>query len=476
VTDTLPPPGFAIRIDESVRRVDRGRILIGGAPLRIMRLSATGADLVDSWSDGEPLGLEPSHRRLARRLLNAGMAHPRPMAVPVPDLTVIVPVHDNVDGLGRCLTALGDVPVVVVDDASADAVSHRRVARTHGADYIRRTDNGGPAAARITGMNAITSELVAFVDSDLEVRSGWLAGMCGRFEDPAVAAVTPRVRSRRGSGLLAAHERFHSPLDLGDAPGPVGPGRLISYVPTAALVARVAAIDEVGGFDPDLRWGEDVDLIWRLADSGGVVRYEPTVEVVHDPRSDWRAWLNQRRRYGASAASLAKRHGSKVAPARCSRWSAGAWAMNLSGHPVASGAVAAGSTAALVRKLESMPHPTTEAVRLAGRGHLLAGLGLDRATARVWWPPALLLAAWRPSLRKGIATAILTPAVVDWVSGKRPAGPAKSIALRTLDHMAYGIGVWEGVVRERTIKPLIPDFSEWPGRSPAVDETTVSDQ
>jgi len=476
VTDVLPPAGFGIRIDGSVRRVDRGRILIGGAPLRIMKLSAVGADLVDSWVDGEPLGPNPAHRKLARRLLDAGMAHPRPIAVRPLDVTVIVPVYDNVDGLDRCLRALGDVPTVVVDDASSDAVSHRRVARDHSAEYIRRADNGGPGAARVTGMDSIKSEFVAFVDSDLEVRSGWLSGLCGHFDDPAVVAVAPRVRSRRAPGLLAAHERFHSPLDLGEVPGNVGPGRAISYVPTAALVARTAAIEAVGGFDPDLRWGEDVDLIWRLTDAGGVVRYEPSVEVVHDPRPDWRGWLNQRRRYGASAASLAKRHGSKVAPARCSWWSAGAWAMNLAGHPVAGAAVAAGSTAALTRKLESIPHPTAEAVRLAGRGHMYAGLGLDRATARVWWPPALLLAAWRPNLRKGITVAILTPAIVDWASGKRPAGAAKSIFLRTLDHMAYGVGVWEGVLRERTITPLLPDFSEWPGRTAAVDETTVSER
>lgn len=476
VTDTLPPSRLGLYLDESVRRVDRGRILIGGAPLRIMKLSAAGADLVDAWADGEPLGETSAHRRLARRLLDAGMAHPRPIAVPVPDVTVIVPVHNNVDGLDRCLTAIGNIAVVVVDDASSDAVSHRRVAREHGVGYIRRTSNGGPAAARITGMEDVTSEFVAFVDSDLEVRSGWLSGLCGHFDDPAVVAVAPRVRSRRGSGLLAGYERFHSPLDLGDAPGPVGPGRAISYVPTAALVVRVAAINDVGGFDPDLRWGEDVDLIWRLTDAGGVVLYEPTVEVVHDPRPNWRAWLNQRRRYGTSAASLGKRHGSKVAPARCSRWSAVAWAMNLAGYRVAGAAVAVGSTAALARKLESIPHPVAEAVRLAGRGHLYAGLGLDRTTARVWWPPALLLAAFRPSLRKGIAVAIVAPAAVDWANGKRPAGPVKSISLRTLDHMAYGFGVWEGMLRERSITPLLPDFSEWPGRKAAVDETTVSDQ
>jgi len=470
----LPPTGFDLRLDPSTRRIDRGRILIGGAPLRILKLSEAGADVVDSWDDGELLGTSVAHRRLARRVLDAGMAHPTVAAVPVSDVTVIVPVHDNPDGLDRCLAALGDTPTVVVDDASADAVSHRRIARKYGAGYIRRDHNGGPGAARMSGFATVDSELVAFVDSDLEVRSGWLSGLCGHFADPAVVAVAPRVRSRRASGLLATYEREHSPLDLGDAAGPVGPGRMIGYVPTAAIVARTAAIRAVDGFDPDLRWGEDVDLIWRLVDAGGVVRYEPTVEVIHDPRPDWKAWFNQRRRYGASAALLARRHGSKVAPARCSRWSAGAWAIVAAGHPVIGAATAIGSTTALARKLESLPHPAMEAVRLAGRGHLMAGLGLARATSRVWWPPALVMAVVFPGRRKAVAAAILAPAVIDWAKGRRPAGAFPSIAIRTIDDMSYGLGVWQGVMAGRTIVPLLPDLSDWPGRRPAVDDTTVS--
>ena len=46
----------------------------------------------------------------------------------------------------------------------------------------------------------------------------------------------------------------------------------VSYVPTAALLVRRAALDSVtpgGGavFDPALRYGEDVDLVWRLHDA-----------------------------------------------------------------------------------------------------------------------------------------------------------------------------------------------------------------
>ncbi len=484
VDDSYPPAGFGLGLDPSLRRLDRGRILVGGTPLRVVKLSPGGADVVDSWHDGEPLDVSTAQRRLARRLLDAAMVHPRvtPTSgsdVPgVPDrreVTAVVPVRDNPSGLDRCLGGLADIAVVVIDDASDDAVSHRRIAKRHGAGYIRRDATGGPGAARTSGLARVETEFVAFVDSDVEVRPGWLEGLCGHFADPMVVAVAPRIRSRRGSGLLAAYEREHSPLDLGDTPGPVGPGRMVSYVPTAALVARASAITDVGGFDPDMVWGEDVDLIWRLVAGGGVVRYEPSVELLHEPRPDWTAWVTQRRRYGASAAALARRHGDKVAPARCSRWSAGAWLLVAAGHPVIGAALAAGSTAALARRLDSLPHPRIEAVRLAGRGHLMAGLGLARATSRVWWPLAAALAVAVPRRRAAVAAVVVAPAVVDWMQGRRPADGPVSIALRTADDMAYGLGVWQGVVAERTITPLVPKFSEWPGRRAVIDDADADD-
>ena len=105
---------------------------------------------------------------------------------------------------------------------------------------------------------------------------------------------------------------------------------------------------------------------------------------------------------------------------------------------------------------------------------MLAGLGLARATSRVWWPPALLLAALFPSRRKAIAATILTPAVIDWAKGRRPADAVPAIAIRTIDDMSYGLGVWQGVLAERTITPLLPDLADWPGRRSPAEETTVS--
>ena len=276
------PAGLRLVADPSLVRRDSGRVLIGGSPFRMMRLSEAGARTVDRWIDGAPVrtGAEAT---LARRLLDAGSMHPLVSPAADRDATVVTPVRDE-----PALTTLptGDRPTIVVDDGSSPPIGP-----IDGARVIRRDVSGGPGAARTDGLalaRAEGAEFVAFVDADVTVDpeadpsgSDWIDRLLGHFHDPAVAAVAPRVVSAPGDTILAAYEETFSPLDLGNAPSLVAPGRRVSYVPTAARIVRVAAIDAVGGFDEALRSGEDVARVWRLASAGHAVRYDPSVVVQH---------------------------------------------------------------------------------------------------------------------------------------------------------------------------------------------------
>src|SRR5581483_6057065 len=159
------------------------------------RLTPAGRALVDRLAGGEPVPPSTAAQALARRLLDAGLAHPRPPApAPPPDLAVVIPVRDDPDGLIATLASLArpGAPVastVVVDDASRGAQPLPPLGRCHGAAVIRRAVQGGPAAARNDGWRATTAELVAFVDADCEPGPGWLDVLLPHFSDPLVAAV-----------------------------------------------------------------------------------------------------------------------------------------------------------------------------------------------------------------------------------------------------------------------------------------------
>jgi len=57
---------------------------------------------------------------------------------------------------------------------------------------------------------------------------------------------------------------------------------MVPFVPSACLLIRRNCFGD--GFDETLRYGEDVDLVWRLHDRGWLVRYVADVAVTHRAR------------------------------------------------------------------------------------------------------------------------------------------------------------------------------------------------
>ena len=504
------PPPLRITPDPGTRLVAGGTVLVGGSPVRVLRLTQAGARQVAAWFAGAPVPYGAGARALARKLLDAGIAHPDfatpgephgghgaadfrsgggpadaaaaggapryPMAA---DVTVVIPVRDRYAELARCLAGLRDLPhVIVVDDASADPAAIKRIAAEHGAAVLRRLVNGGPGAARNTGLAAAETGFVAFLDSDCVPRRGWLEKLLPHFTDPAVGAVAPRiVPHAEGAGWLARYEGASSTLDMGTRPSIVRPGARVSYVPGAALVVRRLAAGH--GFRDGMYVGEDVDFVWRMSASGWRVRYEPGAVMGHDHRVTFRAWFARRADYGTSAAALEELHPGTVRPLYVSWWTAGAWAAALSGRPVTAAALTGTATALLARRLsrvtgERWPLPAAGdnsnrrpaspesavawalAVRLAGGGTIAAARPLGSALSRAWWPVAIPAALALRKLRLPVAALLLVPPLLDWADRKPPLDPARYVAARLLDDAASSLGVWQGCLARRTVRPLLP--------------------
>lgn len=459
------PEGFRLVLDSSLRRFRHGTVLAGGRPGRVLTLTPAGARSLDALVAGG-LG-DPATITLAGRLVACGMAHPRrPEGVETNsgsnDVTVVVPVYDRTEALDRCLASLGrDVPVVVVDDASVDSAAVSTVCARHGARLLRRASNGGPGAARESADEIVTTDLVAFVDSDCTVPDGWLDKLVWQFADPEVAAVAPRIRpaATAPDRERRAVHRFglsHSPLDLGLEGGEVGPDRSVRYVPTAALIVRRSALHAVGGFDPALRVGEDVDLVWRLVDAGWRIRYDPSVEVSHIEPDRWRALLSRRLRYGTSAAPLAVRHRDRMAPVELRPRATVAALALLAGQPVVAAVAVASAALPLARKVRPLGIPAAQAWSwcIGGAGWTVMGLG--RAVTMLAAPGLVGLAATGRRGRRAALLLLVVPPVVDWVRKHPDLDLPRWVVASVADDVAYGAGVWIGCLRARTAAPLVP--------------------
>jgi len=402
------------QVDASWQRF--GRVLLAGSPLKLFRTTSRGAETLSAIESGE----EVAPSALVDRLLDAGAIHPSIDAATssftAEDVTVVTPqLGGSVRGERR----------ITVDDGSQPPIP--------GAT-IRLTSNRGPAAARNAARPLVNTPLIAFVDADVTLAGDqWLEPLLAHFNDTKVGLVAPRVRGES-----------NSPLDLSGEPARIRAGTRVSYVPGAAIVVRTESFDAIGGFDEGLRFGEDVDFVWRLDQAGWRCRYEPAASVWHSPRSTFKDRLQQHVGYGTSAAPLALRHSGALTPIRVNGWTAIVWTLVGAGQPVLAITTAAGTAAALIPKLSGVPAGAT--LKIALHGHLRAGSQLAITIRRVWWPIVL--------------TGSLISKRMRWIALAAVLGNVRS----TPTDMAYGWGVWKGMRRHRTWAPIAPALSSWPGR------------
>jgi mycofactocin system glycosyltransferase len=409
--------------------------------------------------------------QLARTLLDATVAHPRPASGPSHrDVTVIIPVRDNAFGLTRLVHALRGMRIVVVDDGSVLPVRAEDFDGTYcNVTVLRHDRSKGPSAARNTGLAACETDFVAFLDSDVVPRRGWLEALLGHFCDPTVALVAPRIVGlQEPENLVARYEAVRSSLDLGHREAPVVPYGTVSYVPSAAIICRRTALKDVGGFDETLKSGEDVDLCWRFIEAGARLRYEPIALVGHDHRTQLREWFVRKAFYGTSAAPLAVRHPGKTAPLVISGWTLLAWILMAMGSGfgyVASTIVAGMTGRRIAQSLSAVDTEPTEVAALAAKGLWSAALQLASAICRHYWPIALIAAVFFRRCRHLVLIAAVLDGVVDWVARNRTAddevkrvGLPAYLLLKRLDDIAYGLGLWQGVVRERNLGALKPQI------------------
>ena len=440
-------------VDHATRVFNHGRTIVGGDPPRALRLTDAGAATARELLANGP-GSAPAVRTLARRLIDAGIAHPRPEPAPVADVTLVIPVRDRPRELDRCLAASGPVPALVVDDGSRDPDAIAAICAGHGARLLRRAAAGGPAVARNDALPEVQTGLVAFLDSDCVPDPDWLEILCGVLGDPGVGAAAPRIRPLRGgSGPVARFSAERSPLDLGLWPAAVRPGGRVAYVPTAALLARRVALGT--GFDPGLRYGEDVDLVWRIHDAGWRVRYEPAATVGHAEPPNAVGLARRRFAYGTAAGALAARHPGRLAPLRLHPRPAAAVTLALTRRPGLAALTAGIHVVLTARTLRRAGVPPGAAARLALRGIADSAVAIGRAATMLAPGPLALGLTRRASAPAALALLLAEPAR-SWARSPRDLDPIRWSALAVGDDVAYGIGVWAGAWRARTAAPLRP--------------------
>jgi GT2 family glycosyltransferase len=263
-----------------------------------------GAEILD-WG----FGLTDRNRRPKRALSAVGQAFadaPFGGMVNWPRISVVVCTYNGSRTIGQCceeLTKLEypDYEVIVVDDGSTD-----NTAAITGAYNVKliQTENHGLSAARNTGANAATGEIVAYIDDDAWPDQHWLHYLALAYEGGDYAGVGgPNIAPP--SGGVAADS-------VANAPG--GPIHVLltddiaEHIPGCNMSFRRSVLHAVGGFDPAFRVaGDDVDICWQIQERGWKLGFTPAAIVWHHRRASTRAYLRQQWGYGKAEAMLERK-------------------------------------------------------------------------------------------------------------------------------------------------------------------------
>ncbi len=438
--------------DDQWFRSKNGNGVLAGSPLTYFRVTDAGSKILDAIETNSEL--PQNHAQLTDRLLATGAVHPVPNSPSaLTDITVVIPaLISNAEShvhLEKLVASLVGLTIIIVDDASPHPVD------INGAHVLRHDTNKGPAAARNTGIAAVTTTAVACVDADVIVTSIQIATLAAYVVDSRVGAVAPRITCVDDGTFTGEFESHHSPLDLGSIPALVRPMSRVSYLPATVLVLNVQSLRTIGGFDDSIRIGEDVDLIWRLIENGIDCRYVPSIECPHRPRSSMRKMLKQRYDYGTSAALLDKRHPRAASPLRAHALLLTMATTVLMGYIYSAIIFVVPTMAYFVASLRTTTIPMRTRLQLALKAIFSTTRLLARAIMRAWWP--LFFLASFVSLRIGamFTFSAFVPPLVGLMRNK-PNHPVRYFIVRILEDVAYGTGVWMGAVGTRSLRCLLP--------------------
>jgi glycosyltransferase involved in cell wall biosynthesis len=178
----------------------------------------------------------------------------------LPETTIVVPAHNEEYTLRNCLEALrkqtylGHYEIIVVDNASTDATA--AIARELGCTVIHEPKRGYIHAVT-AGFAGAAGEIIASTDADTIVPAEWLESLVKGLCEPGVVGYGGAFVFSDGPSWLRLVGKIFGPLTW--------------HISGANMAIWRWAFERIGGFDPTVNLGADVDLHLRLRRIGKVI-------------------------------------------------------------------------------------------------------------------------------------------------------------------------------------------------------------
>jgi len=190
-----------------------------------------------------------------------------------------------------------NIEIIVADNGSSDNSLQHLEKHYPSVKIIDLKKNYGFAEGYNQALKQVDADYLVLLNSDVKVTENWIEPCIEQFEaDEKLAAIQPKILSHgepkkfeyagAAGGFI---DKFGYPFCRGrilnrieEDLGQYNQTSQIFWATGACMFVRAGAFKTAGGFDGDF-WAhmEEIDLCWRLKNSGLKVVYEPKSVVYH---------------------------------------------------------------------------------------------------------------------------------------------------------------------------------------------------
>ena len=215
--------------------------------------------------------------------------------------SIIIVTWNGLDHLKTFLpsvleTTYDHFEVIIADNASTDGTRQWIEEHAPGCRIVTFDENHGYCGGNNRAVPYAKGDILLFLNNDVRVEPDWLHHLNQSFENDAVGAVQPKMRSHMEPDSFEYAGAAGGMIDwLGY---PFCRGRIFEHVEKdkgqydeacdifwasgAALAIRKDLFNKLRGFNEEFEFHmEEIDLCWRVWNSGIRVRFQPKSVVYH---------------------------------------------------------------------------------------------------------------------------------------------------------------------------------------------------
>lgn len=392
-----------------------------------------------------------------------------------PSVTIIIPVRNRPDEIARCLASLRDldypsykIEIIVVDDASDDNTPE--VISGFPVKLLKNDVRMQASYSRNLAAKEARGDILAFIDSDCTADPVWLKALVPAFDDPENGAAGGKVDSWFDKKALDRYEKVSSSLNIGSRSKSSREDDNFFYLPTCNLLVKKAIFLKLGGFNKDMTVGEDVDLCWRLKDSGYEIEYRPAGVVFHKHRNKLKAFFTRRFQYGTSEPFLQKKHTDRLKKMYYMPFTMLLWLVVLMAFLTGYFSLLGLCVIILVIdthtkwrqvKIKELPVKYSQVLAAVFRGYFVSIYFWCAFFSRYYLVMAVLFFPIFPKLCLILFVNHFIVSACEFILKRPSLNIFSFICFFSIDQLAYQTGAWYGCFRHLAFNPVNPRITRW---------------